>query len=76
MVQRGLLFFAVNNIALLARGPIVYNLTHLGMNYLVANVVSMAVLLLLSYALADSMIWSVRRTTITAPATGDIEVTP
>jgi glycosyltransferase involved in cell wall biosynthesis len=76
MVQRGLLFFAVNNIALLARGPIVYNLTHLGMNYLVANVVSMAVLLLLRYALADSMIWSVRRTTITAPATGDIEVTP
>lgn len=57
-VGRGVMFFAMNNLALLARGPIVFGLTSLiGMNYLVSNVISMAVLLVLRYALADSLIW-------------------
>jgi dolichol-phosphate mannosyltransferase len=51
-------FFAMNNVALLARGPMVFGLTSLlGFNYLVSNVLSMAVLLVARYALADSIIW-------------------
>lgn len=57
-VRRATLFFAMNNIALLARGPMVFNLTaHFGMNYLLSNLVSMIALLLLRYALADWIIW-------------------
>ncbi len=56
--RRAALFFAMNNIALLARGPIVFNLTsHFGMNYLVSNLASMAALLVLRFALADWIIW-------------------
>lgn len=59
--SRGAMFFMMNNIALLARGPIVYYLTSLlGFNYLVSNVLSMVVLLIVRYALADSLIWRLR----------------
>lgn len=74
VVQRAALFFTVNNAALVARGPIVYHLTDLGMNYLVANLLSMAALLILRYALADWMIWSARPAAQAAAATADIEV--
>jgi dolichol-phosphate mannosyltransferase len=51
-------FFVMNNVALLARGPMVFGLTSLlGFNYLVSNVASMAVLLIARYALSDSIIW-------------------
>lgn len=57
---RAVKFFAMNNLALLGRGPIVFGLTSLiGMNYLLSNVISMAVLLVLRYILADSLIWKV-----------------
>jgi dolichol-phosphate mannosyltransferase len=58
LVRRGALFFAMNNVALLARGPMVFGLTSLlGLNYLLSNVVSMAVLLLIRFVAADSVIW-------------------
>jgi dolichol-phosphate mannosyltransferase len=55
---RGAMFLMMNNVALLARGPLVFLLTSfLGVNYLISNVTSMAVLLLIRYAVADSLIW-------------------
>lgn len=55
------LFFAVNNVALLLRGPILVVLTSgLGMNYLVSNLVSLGVLTLARFAIADSWIWADR----------------
>ena len=59
-VSRGAMFFAMNNAALLARGPMVFSLTaYLGLNYLISNVLSMAALLIVRYAIADSMVWKV-----------------
>jgi putative flippase GtrA len=53
------LFFAVNNAALLLRGPILVVLTSgLGMNYLMSNLVSLGVLTLVRFAIADSWIWA------------------
>lgn len=60
-VHRGVKFLLMNNAALLARGPIVFGLTSfLGVNYLISNVVSMLALLLLRYAVADSLIWKLK----------------
>ena len=60
-VGRLAMFLIMNNIALLARGPIVYVLTSIiGVNYLASNVASMVVLLILRFALADSFIWKPR----------------
>jgi dolichol-phosphate mannosyltransferase len=60
-LSRGALFVAMNNLALLARGPLVFLLTSfLGMNYLLSNVTSMAVLLIVRFAVADSLIWKFR----------------
>jgi dolichol-phosphate mannosyltransferase len=57
-LSRGAMFLAMNNVALLARGPMVFLFTSfLGVNYLISNVASMAVLLLIRYAVADSLIW-------------------
>jgi dolichol-phosphate mannosyltransferase len=69
-LSRGALFLAMNNLALLARGPLVFLLTSfLGMNYLLSNVTSMAVLLLIRYAVADSLIWKLRPVdAVAAPA--------
>ncbi len=48
----------MNNIALLLRSPIMYGLTDkLGVNYLISNLVSLGVLMLLRYFLADAWIW-------------------
>jgi dolichol-phosphate mannosyltransferase len=61
-VGRAAKFLIMNNIALLARGPIVFGLTSmLGVHYLVSNVLSMAVLLIVRYVLADSFIWKPRQ---------------
>jgi dolichol-phosphate mannosyltransferase len=64
---RATTFLVMNNAALLIRGPMVFYMTSLfGINYLVSNVLSMAVLLVLRFALADSLIWRVG----SAPAYG------
>lgn len=56
--RRGALFLLMNNVALLARAPIVFFLTSLlGVNYLYSNIISMVALLLLRFAVADSLIW-------------------
>ncbi len=58
LVKRFAMFFFMNNIALMLRGPIIYGLTvGLGVHYLVSNLVSLAVLMLLRYFLADAWIW-------------------
>ena len=55
----------MNNVALLARGPIVLNLTsHFGMNYLISNLASMAALLVLRFALADWIIWRTKQSSV------------
>jgi len=60
-INRGAMFLLMNNAALLARGPIVFGLTSfLGVNYLISNVVSMVALLLLRFAVADSLIWKLK----------------
>ncbi|MGB3307137.1 MAG: glycosyltransferase family 2 protein [Thermomicrobiales bacterium] len=65
-LYRGAFFLLMNNVALLARAPIVYVLTSmLGVNYLISNVISMVVLLVLRFAIADSVIW---RSPSTQPA--------
>jgi dolichol-phosphate mannosyltransferase len=79
--RRAALFFAMNNVALLARGPIVFNLTsHFGMNYLISNLASMAALLVLRFALADWIIWrsqpELRPAASPSIATTDREVRP
>jgi hypothetical protein len=54
------LFFAVNNVALLLRGPILVVLTSfVGLNYLVSNLISLGVLTIARFAIADSWIWAV-----------------
>jgi dolichol-phosphate mannosyltransferase len=64
-INRGAMFLLMNNAALLARGPIVFGLTSfLGVNYLISNVVSMVALLLLRYAVADSLIWKLKDPTV------------
>jgi glycosyltransferase involved in cell wall biosynthesis len=60
--RRALLFFLMNNVALALRGPLLFLLTSVfGIYYLVSNVVSLSVLMLLRFALADSVIWGARR---------------
>ncbi len=55
--HRLVMFFAVNNAALLLRGPIIVGLKHAGVGVLVGNLVSLVVLILLRFALSDSWIW-------------------
>jgi putative flippase GtrA len=58
--HRMALFFAVNNVALLLRGPILVVLTSMvGLNYLVSNLISLGVLTIARFAIADSWIWAV-----------------
>jgi glycosyltransferase involved in cell wall biosynthesis len=58
LVKRFAMFFFMNNIALMLRGPIIYGLT-VGMNihFLISNLISLGVLMLLRYFLADAWIW-------------------
>jgi dolichol-phosphate mannosyltransferase len=60
--QRMVGFFAVNNAMLFLRGPILVLLVaQLGMNYLVANLVSLGAMMILRYSISDSLIWGARR---------------
>jgi glycosyltransferase involved in cell wall biosynthesis len=61
--RRAFLFFLMNNVALALRGPLLFVLTSVfGVYYLVSNVVSLSVLMILRFALADAVIWGGRRT--------------
>jgi dolichol-phosphate mannosyltransferase len=56
------LFFLMNNTALALRGPLLILLTSgLGIHYVVSNVISLAGLTLVRFALADSWIWAKAR---------------
>jgi dolichol-phosphate mannosyltransferase len=56
--ERAALFFAMNNAALLIRGPILFLLTSmLGVNYLISNFISLAAMTLLRFLAADLWIW-------------------
>ncbi len=62
LVKRFAMFFMMNNLALLLRSPIIYGLTdRLGVNYLISNLVSLGVLMLLRYFLADAWIWGQKK---------------
>jgi dolichol-phosphate mannosyltransferase len=53
------LFFLMNNAALAVRGPLLILLTSgLGIHYVVSNVLSLVVLTLARFALADTFIWA------------------
>lgn len=57
-LRRFTLFWAMNNLAFLVRGPMIYSLTEWGgLHYLASNIVSLAVLFLTRYALSDLLIW-------------------
>lgn len=52
-------FLALNNAALVLRGPILVGLTSfVGVNYLVSNLISLAVVTVLRFSVADVWIWS------------------
>ena len=60
-------FLAMNNVALLLRGPIMWMLTSgLGVHYAVSNLTSLVVLTLIRFGIADSVIWRVPRTAVLA----------
>jgi len=60
--QRMAGFFAMNNALLVLRGPILALLVaQLGMNYLLANLVSLGALTVMRYAIADRLIWNAAR---------------
>ncbi len=58
-------FSAVNNSMLLLRVPIIIVLTTAGLHYLASNVVSMLVLFVVRFVVADQVIW--RRTAAAVP---------
>jgi putative flippase GtrA len=61
LLTRFLAFAAMNNLALLLRGPMLVVLTEwLGIEYLASNVISLCALTLLRFAVADRLIWAPR----------------
>jgi dolichol-phosphate mannosyltransferase len=70
-IPRFVKFLLMNNVVLALRGPLLYVLTSgLGLHYLVSNVISVGVLTLIRYALADTWIWRKARPTEAGPASG------
>jgi putative flippase GtrA len=55
--HRLVMFLAVNNAALLLRGPIIVGLKQVGVGVLLGNLVSLVVLIVARFALSDSWIW-------------------
>lgn len=56
--HRAAMFFLMNNAAFGLRGPTIFVLTStLGMNYLLSNLISLAILMVLRYGAADRWIW-------------------
>jgi putative flippase GtrA len=69
--QRCVLFFLMNNFALLLRAPIIFGLTvGLGVNILLSNLVSLGVMTVVRFTVADSWIWREPRGLIVAPTDG------
>jgi dolichol-phosphate mannosyltransferase len=59
---RGLQFFALNNAALVIRGPMIYVLTAgLFIHYTLSTLISLAVLGLIRFVISDSLIWGKER---------------
>ena len=61
---RCLAFLAMNNAALLVRGPLLALLAAAGMQYLLANVLSLLALTVARFAAADGVIWRDRTETV------------
>ncbi|MEA2586165.1 MAG: dolichol-phosphate mannosyltransferase [Thermomicrobiales bacterium] len=56
--RRAAMYFAMNNAALALRGPTMFVLTSaLGVNYLLSNLVTLVLLMVLRFSAADRMIW-------------------
>jgi putative flippase GtrA len=67
------LFWMVNNVALLGRSPIILGLSAgLGMDILWSNLISLGVLTLLRFFIADSLIWGNPSTAKAADALGPL----
>ena len=61
-IRRLLAFYAINNAALLLRGPMLFALaTGIGIHYLLANLISIGMLTIVRYVLADTWIWRRRQ---------------
>lgn len=90
MFKRFSMFFVMNNIALALRGPVIYGMTTgLGVHYVISNLVSLGLLTVARFFLADAWIWgkskktpapqsphksgSVARATVTATAPVAVE---
>jgi putative flippase GtrA len=57
--RRAAMFFAMNNVALALRVPLLFVLTSaLGMHYLISNIISLAVLTVIRFGVADAWIWA------------------
>jgi dolichol-phosphate mannosyltransferase len=57
-LARLMLFFLMNNAALLVRGPMIYVLTSiLGIHYIISNLLSLATLTIVRYMVANKWIW-------------------
>jgi glycosyltransferase involved in cell wall biosynthesis len=70
IVRRYGLFFVMNNLALALRGPVIYGLTTgLGLHYLWSNLISLAMVMLLRYVVADAWIWGKSQPKNLRPAT-------
>jgi dolichol-phosphate mannosyltransferase len=60
-LARGTTFFAMNNVALVLRIPLLYVLVSgLGFHHLLGNVISLLVLSLVRFGVADSYVWATR----------------
>jgi putative flippase GtrA len=58
LYQRVGWFYAINNLLLVARGPILaVMVSFLGINYLIANVLSLAFMTVVRYVVSDNLIW-------------------
>jgi len=61
-IQRGAMFYAMNNAALGLRVPILFVLTEaLAINYVLSNVISLTLLMVLRFMSADRLIWRAPR---------------
>ncbi|HEY0725332.1 MAG TPA: glycosyltransferase family 2 protein, partial [Pyrinomonadaceae bacterium] len=78
-LQRLVSFLIVNNLLLILRGPIMaFMVGRLGVHYLISNLVSLFVMTLLRYLLADKWIWNhenKKTTTTTEERKADMKVT-
>jgi dolichol-phosphate mannosyltransferase len=73
--HRMAMFFTVNNTALVLRIPLLYVLTTVGsVHYLVSNLVTIVVLLVIRFALADTWIWAREASSAEAPETFTYDV--